>query len=196
MNDTTTYPNWFDMYAKKNFELHLSSFVGKPDLKFLQLGVFNGDTSIWLLDNILTDETSELTDVDTWLGSSTEEVHDEMDFENVWKSYLHRIKDYKNVFPFRGTTNEFFNNHEDEGDWWYDFIYIDADHTAAGVMDDAVMAWQHLKSGGIMAFDDYTWTHTKGELYEPKSAINFFCWAKQSELKIIGANEQVWVLKK
>jgi hypothetical protein len=109
--------------------------------------------------------------------------------------FKERIKDYNNVFPIKGSSNQFFNNHEDEGNWWYDFIYIDADHTAAGVLDDAVMAWQHLKPGGIMAFDDYVWTHEKGSLYEPKSAIDFFCWAKQSELKIIDTNEQLWVQK-
>ena len=196
MEDATTYPNWFNEHAKGNFELHLSQFKGKPDLQFLQLGVFNGDASIWMLDNVLTDETSELTDVDTWLGSPTEDVHNEINFEGVWKSYLYRIKDYNNVFPNRTSTNHFLNVHEDEGDWWYDFIYIDADHTASAVLDDAVMAWQHLKSGGIMAFDDYTWVHDKGALYEPKSAINFFCWAKQLELKIIGDNQQLWVQKK
>jgi len=191
----TIYPNWFDEYAKNNFELYLSSFADKPDLQFLQLGVFNGDASIWMLDNILTNETSNLYDIDTWRGSSTEDVHDKIDFESVWKSYLHRIKDYNNVFPSRIEISSFFNGYEDDGDWWFDFIYIDADHTASSVLDDAVMAWRHLKPGGIIAFDDYTWTHAKGELYEPKPAINFFCWAKQSELKIIGANNQVWIQK-
>ena len=190
----TIYPNWF-VGRQNNFELYLSSFADKPDLQFLQLGVFNGDASIWMLDNILTDESAELIDVDTWLGSPTEEVHSKMDFEGVWKSYLHRVKDYNNVFPVRDTSNQFFNDYEDNGDWWYDFIYIDAGHTASNVLDDAVMAWQHLKAGGIMAFDDYVWTHEKGSLYEPKSAIDFFCWAKQSELKIIDTNEQLWLQK-
>lgn len=188
------YPNWF-AGAQHNFETYLSPFAGEGGLKFLQLGAFNGDASIWMLDNILTNPTSNLVDVDTWLGSPTEDVHSKMDFEGVWKSYLHRVKDYDNVFPIRLSTNHFFNGYADEGDWWFDFIYIDADHTASAVLDDAVMGWHHLKPGGIMAFDDYTWTHDKGELYEPKSAINFFCWAKQLELKIIGANGQLWIRK-
>ena len=118
-----------------------------------------------------------------------------MDFEDVWKSYLHRVKDYDNVYPVRLSTNQFFNGYADEGDWWFDFIYIDADHTASGVLDDAVMAWQHLNPGGIMAFDDFNWKHEKGKLYEPKPAINFFCWAKQLELTIIETNAQLWVRK-
>ena len=190
----TIYPNWF-VGRQNNFELYLSPFAEKGGLKFLQLGVFNGDASVWMLDNILTNPTSKLVDVDTWLGSPTEDVHSKMNFNDVWKSYLHRVKDYDNVYPVRLSTNHFFNGYADEGDWWFDFIYVDADHTASGVLDDAVMAWQHLKPGGIMAFDDYTWTHENGSLYEPKSAIDFFCWAKQLELDIIETNEQLWIQK-
>ena len=190
------YPNWFNIFAKANFELHLSEFADKPNLRFAQLGVFHGDASVWLLDNVLTDPTSKLIDVDTWKGSPEEDAHNEINFEEVWESYLLRVKDYENVFPIRLSTYQFFAGYEDDGDWWYDFIYVDADHTASSVLDDAVMGWQHLKSGGIMAFDDYDWTHEKGALYEPKAAINFFCWAKQSELEIICSNEQLWIRKK
>jgi len=189
----TEYPNWF-VSSQPNFEKHLSSYKGKPDLKFLQLGVFTGDASIWMLDNILTDESSSLTDVDTWAGSN-EDAHKDMDFHDVWQTYLHRVKDYKNVYPSRLSTEHFFNEHQDDGDWWYDFIYIDADHTAAGVITDAILGWQHLKSGGIMAFDDFTWEHKDGMVYMPFRAIDFFCWAFQFKLEVIEMNNQVWIRK-
>jgi len=189
------YPNWFEKTAQHNFEVYLAGFADKRNLRFLQLGAFHGDATLWMLDNILTDETSSLTDVDTWGGSATEGVHDEMNFNDVWKSYIHRIKDYDNVYPSKTSTNHFFHVFEDDGDWWYDFIYIDADHTASAVLDDAVMAWQHLKPGGIMAFDDYSWEHPDGELYQPRPAINFFLWAKQGQFKLIEASSQIWICK-
>ena len=190
------YPNWFEQYAQPNFELVLKDYAGKPDLRFLQLGVFNGDASIWMLDNILTDPTSTLVDVDTWAGSD-EDIHKTMDFEDVWQSYLHRVKDYDNVYPIRTETNHFFNVHQDDGDWWYDFIYVDADHTASGVLNDAVMGWQHLKQGGIMAFDDYTWVADSGlDIDTPKPAINFFYWANQKDMETVLVNSQFWVKKK
>lgn len=189
------YPNWFVSSAQNNFEMYLTEFADKPNLNFLQLGAFKGDASIWMLDNILTEPTSELWDVDTWSGSPTEDVHNEMDFHDIWQSYLYKIKDYDNVHPCKTTSNHFFNNWEDEEDWWFDFIYIDADHTASGVIDDAIMAWQHLKSGGIMAFDDYIWHHADGDLYTPKPSINFFLWVKQGQLELMEANNQVWIRK-
>lgn len=190
------YPNWFEQFAQANFEFILKDYAGKPDLAFLQLGVFNGDASIWLLDNILTDPSSKLVDVDTWAGSD-EESHKAMDFDGVWQSYINRVKDYDNVQPHRLSTTNFFNGYEDDSDWWFDFIYVDADHTAAGVLNDAVLAWQHLKPGGIMAFDDYTWVADSGlDIDSPKPAINFFYWANQKDMELIIANAQFWVKKK
>jgi hypothetical protein len=42
------YPNWFKQIAQDNFEQFLTPLAGKPDLNFLQLGVFTGDASVWL----------------------------------------------------------------------------------------------------------------------------------------------------
>jgi len=37
----------------------------------------------------------------------------------------------------------------------FDFIYIDGDHSSSQVLTDAVLAFRLLRTGGIMAFDDY-----------------------------------------
>ena len=65
----TEYPNWFAQTAQNNFTTYLSEYAGKPNLRFLQLGVYTGDASVWLCNNILTDKSSILIDVDTWKGS-------------------------------------------------------------------------------------------------------------------------------
>ena len=187
----TEYPNWFIPYAKPNFEKHLLSYAGKPGLQFLQLGTFTGDASVWLLDNVLTGENSTLDDVDSWQGSD-EGVHNEMDFADVHRTYREKTQHYTNVRSHKVYTETFLAERRTNT---YDFIYIDADHTAAGVIKDAVHSWRLLKPGGILAFDDYYWTSDKGIRYEPREAINFFCWSHYDELEMIEANEQVWVRK-
>ncbi|KAG5178326.1 hypothetical protein JKP88DRAFT_248208 [Tribonema minus] len=37
----------------------------------------------------------------------------------------------------------------------FDLIHIDGDHSRRGALADALLAWQSLKSGGYMLFDDY-----------------------------------------
>lgn len=187
----TEYPNWFEISAQENFETHLKEYAGKPDLKFLQIGAFTGDASLWMLNNILTDPSSKLKDVDTWEGSN-EEVHKAMDFNDVRQTYNNKVLKHSNLsLPMQMTSTEFFKDNEDE----FDFIYIDGDHTASGVIDDAIMGWAALKPGGIMAFDDYTWAHEDGVLYMPHEAINFFMWVKQGQYETITVNSQVWIKK-
>ena len=41
------YPNWFAKSAIDNFATYLIQDTGLPDLNYLQLGVFTGDTSVW-----------------------------------------------------------------------------------------------------------------------------------------------------
>ncbi len=61
------YPNWFAQTAQNNFDTYLAEYKGKPNLRFLQLGVFTGDATVWLCNNILTDDTStvEFTELQT-----------------------------------------------------------------------------------------------------------------------------------
>jgi hypothetical protein len=66
-------PKWFNS-VEHNFRNTLLKLKGKEDLVFLQIGAYTGDASTWLLDNILTDPTSFLVDVDTWAGSD-EKIH-------------------------------------------------------------------------------------------------------------------------
>lgn len=186
------YPNWFEgTGARVNFESMLAPYKDKPGLRFLQLGVYTGDASVWLLDNILTDPTSTLSDVDTWLGSD-EEAHKQLDFDNIYIHYLKRTENYKNRYPFRCRTIDFLRYDDSE----YDFIYIDADHTAVGVLLDAELSWDLLKPGGIMAFDDYEWSDGKGDAYRPMPGINTFLDRHKDELSIIHKGWQLWVIKR
>ncbi len=73
-----TYPNWFQQEAVKFFNNYLNDYRDQSNLEFLQIGTYTGDASVWLRENVLTNPTSYLTDVDTWEGSD-EAVHKEWD---------------------------------------------------------------------------------------------------------------------
>ena len=191
------YPNWFATSAQYNFEALLEPLAGRSDLNFLQLGVFTGDASLWLLENILTSPSSNLTDVDTWEGSD-EPDHEPMDFDDVWKTYLKKITSHLNVYFLRQTTVEFLTDTLADPPYkLYDFIYIDADHTTVGVLLDAELSWPLLKSGGIMAFDDYTWGHESGDpRLAPQVGIDLFLHRHEGSYELLDKNTQVWLCKK
>jgi len=186
------FPNWFaSTPAQANFEKFLEPYKDKPNLKFLQLGAYTGDASVWLMENILTDSSSMLIDVDTWEGSD-EEAHENMDFGQIYMFYLSRMKQYANSYSHMSTTLNFLRYCEDE----YDFIYVDADHTAVGVLLDAELSWDLLKPGGILAFDDYEWNAGKGEAFNPKPGVDTFLHRHKDELAVIHKDWQLWVAKK
>ncbi len=191
MNDTPNYPNWFES-QRHNFEKHLAPLAGKSNLKFLQIGVFTGDASIWLCENILTDETSCLYDVDTWAGSD-ETVHNAMDFEKVLEFYDSRISSLKSAVRLRMTSDEYFASNKSDD---LDFIYIDGDHTTKQVARDAINAWQCLKSGGILAFDDYLWGQHLDAHLTPLPAIDAFLDEYAGRYDLLSKDYQVWLQKK
>jgi hypothetical protein len=188
------YPNWFNSYAKANFEEFLKPLVGKEGLHFLQLGVFTGDATEFLCKNVLTGKNSWLHDVDTWEGSD-EEAHKDIDFREVLKVYKSRIYNNAPVVPFAETTISYLLDTARARFYRYDFIYIDADHTTVGVLMDAELSWPLLKAGGIMAFDDYTWgTELPAEL-APALGIDLFLNRHEGEYKTLVINAQVWIQK-
>lgn len=185
-----TYPNWFDG-QKYNFEDNLKRFAGKPDLKFLQVGVFTGDASAWLCENILTHSTSSLLDIDTWDGSDEPE-HMSMDFNNVYVYYKKRMEPYDNVKSVRNNSDNFFRSYDGP---MFDFIYIDGDHTSAQVERDTYSAWKLLKHGGTMAFDDYLWGQDLPPDSTPKPAIDNFLRTHDGEYTQLVNSYQVWIQK-
>lgn len=186
---TTEFPDWFTAYAKPNFERFLIPLAGQDNLHFLQLGAYTGDASVWMLENI---KPLMLTDVDTWEGSD-EEAHESLDFSEVERIYDAKIKGRTN--KYKCTTFDYLFKYSIPGFIEYDFIYIDADHTAASTLLDAELSWPLLKSGGIMAFDDYTWGDHLPAYLAPKLGINLFLHRHQGKFELLVMNTQVWIKK-
>lgn len=186
----TEYPNWFEQTAIANFKNYLLPFAGRKDLNFLQVGAYTGDASKWLLENVLTHESSRLTDVDTWRGSD-EIIHKEFDWSDVEETYDKKMEPFGDrVTKVKSDSVAFLRT---APFFAFDFIYIDGDHTALGVFSDAVGAWPLLKPYGIMAFDDYKWESGQSPEHEPKKGIDKFLQFCDGSYSTMIVNNQYWV---
>jgi predicted O-methyltransferase YrrM len=186
------FPKWFyDNNTVTDFQNGLEEFKDKKNLKFLQIGVFTGNASAWLLENVLTDPSSILVDVDPWCGNLRHESI--YDWSEVEASYDEQVKPYgKKVQKNKAFSEEWLKEHRD---YMYDFIYIDGDHVPEAVTSDAVLSWDLLKVNGIMAFDDYEWDHPDGTDKNPKPAIDKFLKDHKDEIEILRMGWQVWIRK-
>ena len=178
------------------FERHLLPLAGQPSLRFCQIGVYMGDTTLWLMDNVLTAASSRLDDVDPWteyadfapglVSQAEAEYHDRL-ASRGWGPA-------QGLFTHKMKSSDFFSVRTSVGA--FDFVYIDGDHRAPAVMSDAVMAWDRLHPGGILAFDDYVWPEAPGmTVRSPELAIDAFLSIYQDELVVLDSGIQVWVQK-
>lgn len=150
----------FDHYASVWPSL-LHHLKGQPDLRFLEIGCFEGQATIWLLDNILTDPSSEIWVVDPlivdWYGRR---------FERNIKKYGQRVE------VIQGYSQTVLRSWRHNG--FFDFAYIDGAHDAKSVLTDAVLVWPMMKDEGIVVFDDYEWAHEAEEWETARPAVDSF----------------------
>ena len=162
--------------VENNFTKHLHNYIGKPNLKFLEIGSYAGSSAIGMLSNILTHKSSTLTCVDIWFNPFAEKV-----FDRETSRFDNQI--IKEV----AWSKEWLKNNQDKK---FDFIYIDGDHSAEAVKNDIELSWNILKSNGIMAIDDYYIENPHGN---PKPIIDEFIASKNCT--VLEINQQVWIQK-
>ncbi len=187
------YVNWFKSDGLKNFTEHLLLNFAEKSIRCLQIGAYAGDASVWLYNNLLKNSDSVLIDVDTWEGSD-EPIHKKMNWytvENIYDAKTKEGRDFKKIIKYKGTSDSFFRNNRQK----YDFIYVDGDHTAYGVLKDAVASYECLNINGIIAFDDYQWSAGLGTIKEPKMAIDAFDNIYKDRLELILQDYQCWYRK-
>ena len=176
----------------RQFDEFLSEFKDKPST-FLEIGSFEGMSTIWMLENILTNKESRLFCIDAWAEWTGDAFVRFV--ENINKTGL---KDKVRIV--KGDSSEELRIFPKE---YFDFIYVDGDHDERAVIKDAIGSFRVLKKGGIIAFDDYLlgirYPNSPGSKAmngSTKKAIDYFLDVFQDELEIIHKDYQVWIRKK
>ena len=145
--------DWWTEDHLKNYETIRDYFdKAKPEvgLRCMEIGVFEGRSMIWFVRNMLRSR------VGSWYAAVEPDPAPFFD-HNVRKL----VKDYPDVSLYHYKEYAEFFVPETLGDIErsrgpdYDFIYIDGDHNAQGVLRDMVMTWELLHVGGVMLVDDY-----------------------------------------
>ncbi len=163
----------------------LAPFKGRPDIHYLEVGVFEGRSYTWMTENIFTHPTSTLTAVDLFTG------FEDVSGETVKATFLENVR--RSGAAPRSTLYTGYSQLEmrklplDS----YDVIYIDGAHDAANVLEDVMLARRLLKDDGIIIFDDYDWPTNPGV----KLAVNTFVQIYGEEFSIVHRGYQL-ILRK
>lgn len=170
----------------------LKDYKNKPNLRFLEIGSFQGKSTVWLLENILTDKSSKITCIDTFEGSIEHKENFKNDIINLLDVFKHNITNFKNqVIIIQDKSQNALKKLDEQ----YDFIYIDGDHKSSSVLEDAILSFPLLKKGGIIIFDDYLWFQMKKHIDNPKPAIDAFLEIYADKINVLYKDYQVIIEK-
>lgn len=187
MNQYKFTQNWFHFSEIKQL-LHL---VLKPNdmINMLEIGCFEGQSSVFFSDNYLNHPNSRLTCVDPFLSINN---NDHSDFlqNNEELNFDHNIKLSKNfdkIKVHKITSDDFFKFNTDT----FDFIYIDGCHLPEYIERDMTNCFNCLNKNGIMWMDDYR-GGTDGSI---KQAMDKILKQLEGQYALIHSNYQL-VIKK
>lgn len=159
MYQPTFSQDWFS-HNIVLWQQHVAPYLKSIDCpKVLEIGAFEGRSSVWLLENI---QTLRLTVIDPWdfTANASNEIF------NCFKSNISPYSDRVEILRGKSDLAKSLPSNE------FDAIYIDGEHTSAAVLHDAVIGYELLKIGGLLIFDDYL-GGDKSIMY-PKPAVDFF----------------------
>jgi predicted O-methyltransferase YrrM len=192
--------NWF--YGACQYWPVLFSHIGwnrEEPKTILEIGSFEGQSTCWILDNLIGHKSSKVFCLDTFEGG-VEHQKEDFNLDSLSDRFLYNIsqtgkEDFVQVLV--GDSKQSLCYLVDEG-LIFDFIYIDGSHQAKDVLADAVISWILLRRGGLLIFDDYLWENSQADiLLTPKLAIDSFinCYRKEISFISTPQNYQVCLLK-
>lgn len=170
------------------WEKHLAHLRGKSWIRALEIGCWEGRSTVWMLQNVLNGQMSSIDVVDTFRGNPENPVLGyEAEVEaNFWHNVdvlgarecvrLHKRKSH-DVLPLLPKES-------------YDLIYIDGSHDTKDVLLDLCLSWLLLKSGGIMIMDDYEYRYSEMGMV-PGMAIDAFYTIFKKDLFLLWQKWQV-----
>ena len=178
--------NWFLGSEIKN---RLFQFLDKKNQnKMLEIGCFEGLSSVFFADNFLDNSNSTLTCVDPFLTIDNDhrqflQQNEEMNFDynisickNSHKIIIHKI-----------TSDIFFENDSQT----YNFIYIDGCHEPYFIKRDMENSFNILEKNGIMWMDDYG----GGDGIQIKNIMDTFLQKYNGQYELIHQGYQLAIKK-
>ena len=187
MNDYKYSQTWF---MNSEIKYNLANFLDKSkENNMLEIGCFEGLSSVFFADNFLSNPNSKLTCVDPFLTIPDNDHSDflqkkeEMNFDfnisvckNSDKIIIHKI-----------TSDDFFKNNSST----YNFIYIDGCHETEFIKRDMENSFNFLDKNGIMWMDDYR----GGDGNKIQNAMNAFLEKYKGQYELIHIGYQLAIKK-
>lgn len=143
--------NWF---LSSEIRKCLDKFLDKSkENKILEIGCFEGLSSVFFANHFLYNPNSRLTCIDPFLTINNND-HSNFLLNNEEQNFdfnISRCKNLNKITIHKITSDFFFENNNQT----YNFIYIDGCHESDFIKRDMENSFNILEKNGIMWMDDY-----------------------------------------
>jgi len=146
-----------------------AQMLAEAPRKIIEIGSYEGRSSCYFLDKW---PEVELHCIDPWDEKIENDSQTMQDAEAKWERNT-----AGRAIKHKGRSRDIMPLMLADEAGTFDIVYIDGSHDAPDVLTDAVYAFDALRIGGIMIFDDYAWQldeKTHDLLRIPKMAIDAF----------------------
>ena len=188
MNQYKYTQTWF---LHSEIKKKLLNFIDKTHKNtILEIGCFEGLSSVFFADNLLDHNDSTLTCVDPFLNMINND-HSIYLANNEESNFDYNIKITKNnnkIKINKITSDMFFKNNNTI----FNFIYIDGCHEPDFIIRDMENSFNALDKNGIMWMDDYG----GGDGIQIKNSMNNFLEKYKNKYDIIHMGYQLAIRKK
>jgi predicted O-methyltransferase YrrM len=110
------------------------------------------------------------------------------ELDREYEHFIKKMSDKTYVKTYREYSSDAVKHFEDN---FFDLIYIDADHTYKGCLQDIIEWYPKVKNGGLLLGDDY-------KVYQSKTGVDFGVieavnrFAKDNNLNVLKVNPDGW----
>jgi len=168
-------PIWEQCFAR---------FSGKPSLNVLEIGSFEGRSTVWFLNELMTDADASIFCIDPFYADGTEALFD----KNIAATgAAHKVT------KLVCRSDEYLAMRLDVD---FDLVYVDGGHDAVTVLFDSMLAWPTVKPGGMLMFDDYEWEPKRPPHDRPQVAIDVCLENWKGQFDVVHRGYQVIIRKR
>ena len=172
---------------------HLINLLDKSkENRILEIGCYEGLSSVFFADNFIDNPHSSLTCVDPFLTIDNNDhgLHLQNGEELNFDYNISNCKNTDKITIHKITSDNFFENNNKT----YNFIYIDGCHELEFVKRDMENSFNILEKDGIMWMDDYGGI-TLGEGINIKKTMDYFLEKYNGQYELIFKDYQLAIRK-
>ena len=187
MNNYKYTQTWF-IYSEIYNKL-LNFCDNSKENNILEIGCFEGLSSVFFADNLLDNENSTLTCIDPFLTINNND-HIGILLNDEEKNFDYNISVCKNsdkIIIHKITSDNFFENNNKK----YNMIYIDGCHEIDFIKRDMENSFKVLEKNGIMWMDDYR----GGDGIQIKNCMDLFLEEYKGKYDLIHMGYQLAIKK-